>query len=246
MLAWKVVHSYPHDPGAFTQGLLYAGGALYESTGLVGRSSVRRVALRSGRVLARRELPSPYFGEGLALRGGTLVQLTWKARVAFLYARATLAPEGTLHYATQGWGLTSDGRRFIMSDGSDTLYFRDARDFAVTARVHVHDGNRPVWRLNELEWIDGAVYANVWQSARIARIDPASGRVTGWIDLWPLLGPGYGDTRKGVLNGIAWDAAGRRLFVTGKLWPRLFQIEVEGLPAPRQPRTKRWLSRVPG
>ncbi len=232
LLAHRVVSAYPHDANAFTQGLLFHAGTLFESTGLRGRSRLRRVELESGRVLAERRLPDWAFGEGLALFGDELVQLTWQSGIALRWRLADFAPLGEHRYRGEGWGLASDGERLWMSDGSDTLTLRDPRSFEIVRRLRVHDAGHPVRRLNELEFIDGALYANVWQSSRIARIEPASGEVSGWIDLSALPGPMYASARIDVLNGIAWDAAGRRLFVTGKLWPRLFGLALEGLAAP--------------
>ena len=222
---YRVLAVYPHDPEAFTQGLVYQDGGFYESTGLWGRSSLRRVDLETGEVLQMRSLPDRYFAEGLTLFDGLLFQLTWKSRTGFVYDKATFDLLGAFGYPTEGWGLTHDGRRFIMSDGTPNLYFLDPRSLSRSGKVEVYDENGPVWRLNELEYIDGQVYANVWQTDRIARIDPATGRVTAWIDLTGLL-PAEDRARADVLNGIAWDAEGGRLFVTGKLWPWLYQIEL--------------------
>ena len=229
VLLHRVSGAHPHDPAAFTQGLLYHDGALYESTGLRGQSSLRRVDPASGEVLARRTLPDWAFGEGLALVGEELVQLTWRAGVAFRWRRSDLAPVGQHRYEGEGWGLASDGMRLLMSDGSARLTWRDALTFETLDTLEVRDGARPVTRLNELEFAAGALYANVWQERRIARIDPGDGRVTGWIDLSALPGPMFASRSIDVLNGIAWDAPGGRLLVTGKLWPRLFEVQVEGL-----------------
>jgi glutamine cyclotransferase len=218
---YRVIRRYPHDPAAFTQGLVYFEGIFYEGTGLYGRSSLRRVDLETGQVLQRVDLADPYFGEGVAMAGDTLIQLTWREHTAFIYDRRTFAVTGQFTYTTEGWGLTHDGQRLIMSDGSNTLYFRDPSTFEETSRVLVFDGATPVARLNELEFIRGEVYANVWQTDRIARIDPHTGRVTSWIDLTGLKPP-----QTDVLNGIAYDAMQDRLFVTGKLWPYLYEIEL--------------------
>ena len=222
---YRVIATYPHDPNAFTQGLVYYQGDFYESTGLRGRSSLRKVDLETGDILQIRKLPDAYFGEGLALFDDKLYQLTWQSHTGFIYDRASFDLLTTFHYPTEGWGLTHNGWELIMSDGTPTLYFLDPNTLGVLRQVAVADENGPVWKLNELEYIDGAVYANVWQTDRIARIDPDTGRVTAWIDLTGLLPP---EDRPGanVLNGIAWDEQGGRLFVTGKLWPKLFQIEL--------------------
>ncbi len=226
---YRVLAEYPHDANAFTQGLVYAGGELYESTGLrQGRSSVRRVELETGAILQMRTLADTYFGEGLTLFQGRLYQLTWQSHTGFIYDSTTFDLLNVFHYSTEGWGLTHNGKELIMSDGTPTLYFLDPISLQPIRQITVKDEKGPVWRLNELEFIDGEIYANVWQTDRIARIDPTTGRVNAWIDLTGLLSP---DDRIGadVLNGIAWDAEQQRLFVTGKLWPKLFQIELAPL-----------------
>ncbi len=223
---YEIVHSYPHDPEAFTQGLAWADGRLFESTGRHGRSSLREIELATGRVLRRTVLAPWLFGEGIAVIGDRIVQLTWHEQQAFVRDRDTFELRATFAYPGEGWGLTWDGRRLIMSDGSATLYFRDPETFAELGRIEVTDAGTPITRLNELEMVGNEIWANIWGSERIARIDPASGRVTGWIELaglTPTAAPGHPID---VLNGIAWDAAGKRLFVTGKLWPRLFEIRL--------------------
>ena len=223
---FEVVQSLPHDPEAFTQGLLYREGRLYEGTGLNGRSSLREVELQTGQVLRKRELPSQYFGEGLALFGNRLYQLTWRSHVGFIYDAATFEPVGQFNYPTEGWGLTSDGTSLVLSDGTSTLRFLHPGSLSVQRTITVTDAGHEISHLNELEYVHGEVYANVWMTQRIVRIDPATGSVKGWIDLTGLL-PGSARTGdEDVLNGIAYDAAGDRLFVTGKFWPRLFQIRV--------------------
>jgi glutamine cyclotransferase len=223
---WRhtVVRAYPHDPDAFTQGLVYRDGVLYESTGLNGRSTLRRVALETGKVLQRISVDRQYFAEGLAAWGPNLIQLTWNTNVGFVYDRASLRLLRTWTYAGEGWGLADDGRQLVMSDGSSTLRFLSPDTFAVTRRVSVVDGATPVDRLNELEVIDGLVYANVWTTSRIAIVQPADGRVAAWLDL-SSLAPQRASA-DAVLNGVAYDAGSRRLFVTGKLWPQLFEIRV--------------------
>jgi glutaminyl-peptide cyclotransferase len=225
---YRVVRSFPHDPQAFTQGLVFQGGRLFESTGLQGRSSVREVALETGAVVRRHELAPEYFAEGLALLSGRLFQLTWKHERGFLYDAATLKPAGEFRYAGEGWGLTvsSDGRSLIQSNGTATLRFLDPVTFAVQRTLAVQDAGRPASDLNELEQVKGEVWANVWLTDRIVRIDPASGRVTGWVDLTGLPLPEHRTGDEDVLNGIAYDAAGDRLFVTGKLWSRIYEIQL--------------------
>jgi len=228
LYGYEVVTRYPHDPEAFTQGLVYWGDELlYESTGLWGRSSLREVDLATGRVLRRHDLDPRYFGEGIAVIGERIVQLTWQSGVALVYDRGTFELQGELAYPGQGWGLTYDGRQLIMSDGTSTLRFWGAETLEETRRVQVIDGDAPVDRLNELEFVRGEVWANVWQTERIARIDPASGRVVGWIDLAGLLSePDRAGNTVDVLNGIAYDPDTGRVFVTGKWWPVLYEIRV--------------------
>lgn len=224
---YQIVRVYPHDPNAFTQGLVYLDGHLYESTGLNGRSSLRMVDLQTGQVLQHHELPAEYFGEGLTNWGSSLVQLTWKAGTAFVYDRFSFALQRTLHYSGEGWGLTQDGKNLIMSDGSSVLRFLDPRTFRDIRRLPVVDEKgHPVLDVNELEYVRGEIYANVWHTDRIARISPRTGRVVGWIDLSGLMDKRQLSDPDAVLNGIAYDSKFDRLFVTGKLWPKLFEIKV--------------------
>jgi glutaminyl-peptide cyclotransferase len=224
---YKVVRSYPHDRGAYTQGLLYVDGWLYEGTGLNGRSTIRKVRLETGEVLQVRAIDQQYFGEGIVVWKDRLVQLTWRSEVGFVYTKETFQPIRTFSYTGEGWGLTHDGTRLIMSDGSEsgTLRFLDPETFKQTGTLTVKDGDVPVDDLNELEFIKGEIYANVYTTHRIARISPKTGRVTGWIDLRGLLDP-RDAAGVDVLNGIAYDAAKDRLFVTGKLWPKVFEIQL--------------------
>jgi len=224
---YQVLHIFPHDAEAFTQGLVYADGHLYESTGLNGRSSLRMVDLQTGRVLQRHDLPPEYFGEGLTNWGSNLVQLTWKAGTALVYDRFSFALQSTLHYPGEGWGLTQDGKQLILSDGTSVLHFLDPRTFHEIRRISVMDDyNRPLMNLNELEYIHGEIYANVWQTGWIVRISPRNGKVLGWIDLGGLMDKSRLADPDAVLNGIAYDPQWDRLFVTGKLWPKLFEIKV--------------------
>ena len=228
---YKVVRTYPHDPGAFTQGLVYYDGFLYEGTGMNGESSIRKVELNTGKVLQKVDLPSAYFGEGIALWKDKLIELTWQTKLGFVYDRATFKQLRTFTYARQGWGITHDGKRLIMSDGSSTLYFWNPETFQEIGHLNVDDKGSPVSDLNELEYVRGEIYANVWQTERIARISPATGHVLGWIDLSGLLTAAE-RSRTDVLNGVAYDSKLNRLFVTGKRWPKLFEIQVTPASSP--------------
>ena len=219
----QVVRSYPHDRAAFTQGLLLHGGRLYESTGLVGQSSLREVEVESGRVIRRTNVPPPVFAEGLTLVGDRLIQLTWQNGRALLYDRQSFAKQGELTYQGEGWGLCTAGDQIAMSNGSSTLTFRSPKDFSIQRSINVTLDGQPLDQLNELECTDGAIYANVWMRELIVRIDPVNGHVTQRIDASNLLSP---MERQGVdvLNGIAYDATDRTFLITGKLWPRLFRV----------------------
>ena len=223
---YKIIRTYPHDNQAFTQGLVYVDGNLFESTGLNGRSSLRMDEIESGRILQHVELPRQYFAEGLTDWGSTLIQLTWKAHEAFVYDRFSFRLLRTVHFDGEGWGLTHDGKHLILSDGTSTLHFLDPETLQVVRNILVRDRGTPVKELNELEFIHGQIYANVWHSNRIARISPHTGNVLGWIDLSGLVGGEESGNSEAVLNGIAYDAQHDRLFVTGKLWPKLFEIRV--------------------
>jgi glutaminyl-peptide cyclotransferase len=222
---YQIVRVYPHDPDAFTQGLQYVGGVLYEGTGLVGRSSIRRVALDTGTVEQKRDVPPPYFGEGIAVWQNALIELTWQSHVAFVYDRATFEPKKQFSYPGEGWGLTHDGTNLIMSDGSDELRVLDPVTFAEKRRIKVTASGAPLRNLNEVEFVKGEILANVWQTDYIARIAPDSGKVTGYVDLRGLLTT-QERSHTDVLNGIAYDAEHDRLFITGKLWPKLFEIKL--------------------
>jgi len=224
---FEVVHAYPHDPTAFTEGLFYLNGFLYESTGLERHSSIRKVELASGRVLQQFDIPEQYFGEGIVNWDGKLVSLTWKSEVGFVFALAALKPLRQWHYAGEGWALTQDGKQLIMSDGTAQLRFINPQTLLETRRLEVTLNGKPLANLNELEWVKGEIYANVWHANWIARIDPANGEVTGIINLSGILNPSnLADGPDGVLNGIAYDAKRDRLFVTGKNWPTLFEIRL--------------------
>ena len=228
---YRVVKSYPHDSSAFTQGLVFVDGSLYESTGLAGRSTLRRVDLETGRSLQQYTVLPQYFAEGLTSWGSDLIQLTYQTQVGFVYDRATLKLKSSFPYTGEGWGLTHDGKRLIVSDGTANLRFWDPVTFRETGRLAVRERGQPVRDLNELEYVQGQIFANIWHTDRIARISPATGDVVGWIDLKNLLKPGEiaaapGLANEAVLNGIAYDASRDRLFVTGKLWPRLFEVRL--------------------
>lgn len=223
---YRVVHVYPHDHEAFTQGLEYRGGFLYEGTGLNGRSTLRKVDLQTGRVLQEIPVDRQYFGEGITFINNRILELTWKAELGFVYDPATFRTLRDFSYSGEGWGLTNDGQHVFMSDGTAQIRVWDPSTLQETRRISVHDGATAVDMLNELEYVHGEIYANVWQTDRIARIDPKDGRVTGWIDLTGLLTPAEAADGVDVLNGIAYDSLGDRLFVTGKLWPKLFEIQL--------------------
>lgn len=222
----RIVQEFPHDAGAFTQGLVYHGGFLYEGTGLNGSSTLRKVELKTGRVLGRKDLNARYFGEGITILGGRLYQLTWRSGVGFVYDLRSFRQLDSFSYDTEGWGLTTDGRRLIMSDGTDTLTFMDPVSYSILKKIRVRDGDKPIPLLNELEFIRGRIYANVLGSDYIACISPESGQVKEWIDLRHLRTRSRNE-KTDVLNGIAYDAKTGRMFVTGKNWPVLFEIKID-------------------
>lgn len=224
--SYDIVNSYPHDHDAFTQGLVFDDGILYEGTGLNGRSSLRRVELETGDILQIRELSNQFFGEGITIYGDEIIQLTWQSHIGFVYDKNSFELLQEFTYSTEGWGITYDGTRLIMSDGTSTLHFLDPQAFEEIDHVEVFDNDGPVTKLNELEYVQGEIYANVWQTDRIARIAPETGRVVGWIDLGGLLSAEDRSQPVDVLNGIAYDTEADRLFVTGKLWAKLFEIEL--------------------
>ncbi|HEV2134590.1 MAG TPA: glutaminyl-peptide cyclotransferase [Terracidiphilus sp.] len=242
---YRVVHTYPHDSQAFTQGIIYLNGHLYESTGIEGRSSLREEDLETGRILKYQALSSRYFGEGLTNWGNELIQLTWQSHTALVYDLNTFRFLRTFHYPWEGWGLTQDGKNLILSDGSSTLHFLDPNTFKQVRSIKVTDHGKPVHQLNELEYIHGQIYSNVWYSNRIAIISPANGDVLRWIDLTGILPPGsISDPTSGaVLNGIAYDSVHDRLFVTGKLWPKIFEIKLVPEGAPGHPQIHRTSAR---
>lgn len=228
---YQVIHVYPHDAKAFTQGLIYVDGHLYESTGQNGTSSLRMVDPLTGQVLQKHDLPEEDFGEGLTDWGSNLIQLTWQQHKGYVYDRFSFSLVRTFTYEGEGWGLTHDAMNLIMSDGTAYLRFFDPKSFREIRRVKVTDEDgRPVEKLNELEYVHGEIYANIWHSDEIVRISPRNGKVVGRIDLSGIIDPRELKSPEAVLNGIAYDAAGDRLFVTGKLWPKLFEIKVVARP----------------
>ena len=225
--SYEIVHTYPHDPDAYTQGLIFDQGQLLESTGRNGKSSLRRVDLETGKVLQRVVVPEEYFAEGIALLHEKVYQLTWQHQLCFLYDHQTFKKIDQLSYDGEGWGLTTDQHALILSDGTSHLRFLSPDNFSVTRTLEVVDGKEPVTELNELEYVKGQIYANVWHQQRIAMIDPQSGKVTAWLNLNGLLSAKEVVEEEAVLNGIAYDEKTDRLFVTGKLWPKLFEIRVK-------------------
>ena len=223
---YKVVNAYPHDREAFTQGLVYEKGLLYESTGLNGSSTLRKVELETGNILQLHKLPTEFFGEGITIYKDRIIQLTYRSNVGFVYNKDSFELLKKFDYSTESWGLTYDGKHLIMSDGTSTLYLLDAETFREAGRINVHDKDGPVSGLNELEYIKGQIFANVWPTDHIVRIAPRTGKVTGWIDLNGLLSLQDRDQPVDALNGITYDAVNDRLFVTGKFWPKLFQIKL--------------------
>jgi len=224
---YEILHAWPHDPKAFTQGLLYHDGVLYESTGMNGESSLRKVELESGKVMKNVPIPAQYFAEGLTLLNGKLYQLTWQSHKCFVYDLTTFEQKKEFSYPGEGWGLATDGSMLVFSDGSDKIQFLDPDTFEAKKSITVTAGGRPVPYLNELEWIKGEIFANIWTTPFIARIDPATGRIVGVINLSGLLPAVERTPETDVLNGIAYDPAGGRLFVTGKRWPKLFEIRLK-------------------
>jgi len=223
---YKVVNTYPHDRSAFTEGLVFKDGVLYEGTGLHGYSTLRRVELETGEILQICELPPQFFGEGVTIYGNKIIQLTWQSHIGFVYDKYSFKLLQEFNYPDEGWGITHDGKYLIMSDGTATLHFLDPETFEEIGQIEVYANDIPVTRINELEYIQGEIYANIWQTELIARIDPLTGQVVGWIDLRGILSPEDYSETVDVLNGIAYDVKNDRLFVTGKFWPKLFEIEL--------------------
>jgi glutaminyl-peptide cyclotransferase len=222
---YKIVHVYPHDRNAFTEGLEFRGGFLYESTGLEGHSTLSKIKVETGQVVQQIRLDPAYFGEGITIINEHIVQLTYKTEVGWVYDQASMRRLRTFHYSGEGWSLTNDGSHIYMDDGSAQIRVWDPVTLQEQRRITVHDGARKIDNLNELEWVRGEIYANIWKTQRAVRISPSDGRVLGWIDLSGLLTPAEAEGVD-VLNGIAYDSFGDRLFVTGKLWPKLFEIKL--------------------
>lgn len=224
---YEIIRAYPHDSNAFTQGLVYFNGALYESTGLNGQSSLRKVDLETGQVLKKVDVPAQFFAEGLALLNGRLFQLTWQSQRAFVYDLGSFQLLNSFNYTGEGWGLTHNANSLIMSDGTSRIRFLNPDNFEVQRVISVYDDSRSIDHLNELEYIKGEIFANIWLTDRIVKVDPQSGRVLGRVNLSGLLSAEDRVPPDGVLNGIAYDEANDRLFVTGKLWPKLFEIKLK-------------------
>ena len=225
---YEIVNTWPHDRYAYTQGLVFYEGKLLESTGQEGRSSLRRVEPETGKILEKVDVPKPYFAEGITFLKGKIYQLTWQHQLGFIYDAATLEKLGEFSYRGEGWGLTSDGSSLVMSDGTNRIRFVNPDNFQVSRTISVLDGRTPIASLNELEYVHGEIYANIWHKERVARIDVQTGRVLGWIDLTGLRALADANDNEAVLNGIAYDETNDRLFVTGKLWPKLFEIRLKG------------------
>ena len=223
--SYNIINTYPHDVRAFTEGLVYEDEFFYESTGRYNESTLRKVDLQTGEILNLHKLNDNYFGEGIAIYDNKIFQLTWKSNVGFIYDKDTFSLINKFYYNTEGWGLTHNDEHLIMSDGTDEIYFLNPKNFKKVYSIKVHDEFRPITRLNELEFIQGEIYANVWRTDKIARICPHSGKITGWIDLKGLLSPKE-YKNAGTLNGITYDKQNNRIFVTGKMWPKIFEIKL--------------------
>ncbi|MBU3146192.1 glutaminyl-peptide cyclotransferase [Clostridium sp. CF012] len=223
--SYDIINTYPHDVSAFTEGLVYESDCLYESTGKYNESTLRKVNLQTGEILKIHKLGENYFGEGITLYHNKIFQLTWKSKVGFIYDKDSFALINKFYYNTEGWGITHNDEHLIMSDGTDEIFFLNPQSFKKVYSIRVHDEFRPITKLNELEFIKGEIYANVWKSNKIARICPHSGKITGWIELKGLLTPKE-YKNAGTLNGITYDSENNRFFVTGKMWPKVFEIKL--------------------
>jgi len=225
-LSYEIIDKYPHDPEAFTQGLIWHDGLLYEGTGLYGRSSLRQVDLKTGIVLKKISLPAEFFGEGITIFNNRIYQLTWKSNIGFIYDLDSFQQLETFSYSHEGWGITHDGKRLIISDGTPVLHFIDPFTFKETGHIRVYEKDKPIYRINELEFVKGNIYANIWQSNKVAIIDPGTGQILAWLDLTDILKQEDICQKVDVLNGIAYDMKNEYLFITGKLWPKIFQIKI--------------------
>jgi glutamine cyclotransferase len=227
-IPYKITGTYPHPPGSFTQGLVLEDGLLYEGTGRYGSSSLRKIKLKTGEILKEVRLPRDIFGEGITIYKDRIIQLTWFSQIAFVYDKESFRHLDTFRFPVpiEGWGITTDGKHLIISDGSDRLYFLDPNSFDVKSQLNVYDHLGPVLKINELEYVEGAIYANVWQSKKIIKIDISSGRVIGIVDLGEIVPKQFRGHSDYVLNGIAYDSAKKRFFVTGKMWPHVFELEL--------------------
>jgi len=234
--SYKIIQSYPHDPQAFTQGLVFQDGFLYEGTGLYQFSSLRKIDLETGNILQIRENLDQYFGEGITIFENKIIQLTWRSKIGFVYDKNTFNLLQKFHYPYEGWGITHDGKRLLISDGTSTIHFLDPDTFKETGKIEVHENDTPVTRINELEYIKGEIYANIWQTDLIAIINPLNGSITGWIDLKGILSDRDFIEGIDVLNGIAHDEIRDRLFVTGKFWPHIFEIKLIKIKTPENTR----------
>ena len=223
---YKIVNTFDHDREAFTQGLVFENGVLYEGTGIPGRSELRKIELQTGKVLQKHKLPDKFFGEGITIYKDRIIQLTYQSNVGFVYNKDSFELLQEFSYPTEGWGITHNGKHLIMSDGTPMLYFLNPETYTQISRMMVFEQDRPVWGLNELEYVNGEIYANVWPTERIVRILPETCKVVGWIDMKGLLAPQDGGEEVDVFNGIAYDPDNNRLFMTGKFWPKLFEIKL--------------------
>ncbi len=226
LYGYKIVNTFSHDPESFTQGLFLEDGILYESTGLNGKSAVKKIDLKTGKVIKSRNMQDKFFGEGLTIVNDKIIQITWRSKTGFVYDKDSLEILRTFSYKTQGWGITYDGKYLIISDGSEILYFMDPKSFVVVGKLEIYDDRGKVSKLNELEYIDGEIYANIWGKDLIARINPKTGYVNSWIDLTGILSKEDRKGKEDVLNGIAYNPENNTLLVTGKLWPKIFEIKV--------------------
>lgn len=223
---YKIINTFPHNTESFTQGLFLEDGILYESTGLNGKSAIKKLDLKTGKVIKSRNMQDKFFGEGMTIVDNKIYQLTWRTKTGFVYDKDSLEILRTFSYKTQGWGITYDGKYLILSDGSNILYFMNPKSFVIVGKLEVYDEKGKVGNLNELEYINGEIYANIWGKELIARIDPKTGHINSWIDLTGILTPEDRKGKEDVLNGIAYNSENKTLLVTGKFWPKIFEIDI--------------------